>query len=73
MARRINNGRLARNYRRKTALERNEARSERSPQQQLAVLDERLGKGVGAEKERARLKKLIRMSKNKKKREKQNE
>jgi len=73
MARRINNGRLARNYRRKTALERNEARSERSPQQQLAVLDERLGKGVGAEKERARLKKLMRMSKNKKKREKQNE
>lgn len=31
-------------------------RAKRSPQQQLALLDERLGKGMGAKKERKRLK-----------------
>lgn len=68
--RRVNNGRIAREYRRKTAVERDEARRDRSPQQQLAMLDERLGKGVGAKRERARLKRLIDVSKNKTKRDK---
>lgn len=34
-------------------------RAERSPQQQLTLLDERLGKGQGAEKERAQLEALV--------------
>jgi len=41
------------------AKERTEARSKRTPQQQLDLLDQRLGKGVGAQKERAKLTKLI--------------
>lgn len=39
--------------------ERKEARDARTPQEQLKVLDERLGVGQGAKKERARLKSLI--------------
>ena len=35
------------------------ARAERTPQEQLNVLDERLGTGRGAKKERARLKLMI--------------
>ncbi len=54
-----NNGRLAREYRRKGAKQRDEDRAQRTPQQQLALLDERLGKGIGAKKERARLQRLI--------------
>lgn len=36
-----------------------EARAERTPQQQLATLDKRLGDGLGAVKERAKLQKQI--------------
>jgi hypothetical protein len=39
----------------KEALERAEERDKRSAKQQLEVLDRRLGKGVGAKKERERL------------------
>lgn len=41
--------------RRRKAAEREEVRAKRSPAQQIALLDERLGKGVGARKERKRL------------------
>ncbi len=39
--------------------ERAKARTNRTPQEQLAVLDARLGKGIGAKKERAILTKMI--------------
>lgn len=39
------------------------ARAKRTPAQQLAVLDERLGKGKGAKRERARLKAQLRKAK----------
>ena len=45
--------------RRETAKHVNEARAQRSPAQQLAALDLRLGEGVGARRERARLKKQM--------------
>ena len=35
--------------------ERNEAWAQLTPEQQLASLDERLGKGIGAKKQRARI------------------
>ena len=44
-----------RETRQKEAQERTEARASRSPIQQLAVLDAKLGHGVGAKKERSRL------------------
>lgn len=44
---------------RKRAEERQHARAMRTPQEQLALLDERLGKNQGAKLERERLKKLI--------------
>lgn len=45
--------------RRKQAMERGRERKQRTPKEQLALLDVRLGKGVGAERERARLINLI--------------
>lgn len=52
-------GKLVRNYglegRMENVVRNQEARAERSPQQQLEVLDKRLGNGKGAAKERARL------------------
>lgn len=45
--------------RRDEAKERQVARDSRSSQQQLDVLDDILGKGKGARRERARLKKLL--------------
>lgn len=52
-------GKRIRNYglesRMENVVRNQEARAERSPQQQLATLDKRLGVGTGAAKERARL------------------
>lgn len=45
--------------RRKAAAERLEAREKLGPMEQLKELDRRLGKGVGARKERARLQALL--------------
>ena len=45
--------------RRKEADDRQEQRQKRSPQEQLALLDTKLGPGAGAAKERSRLQKLI--------------
>ena len=43
------------NDKQKEAIERNEAWAQLTPAQQLASLDERLGKGIGAKKQRARI------------------
>lgn len=48
--------------RRKRAMERQEARAQRTPQEQLRILDERFGEGRGAAKERAKLKARIEAS-----------
>ena len=55
----INRGRARREELRERAAQLAEERSRRSPQQQLSVLDRRLGEGVGAIKERRRLQQLI--------------
>lgn len=49
----------AKKRRHATAVQVQEQRVKRSPAQQLAVLNNRLGVGVGAARERARLEKLI--------------
>ena len=41
--------------RQKEAIERNEAWAQLTPEQQIADLDRRLGKGIGAKKQRARI------------------
>ena len=46
---------LRKNKRRKEAQIRKRQRDERSSEEQIAILDERLGKGIGAKKERERL------------------
>jgi hypothetical protein len=51
--------RRSQNDRRQTASQLSEARTLRSAQEQLDLLDEKLGKGKGAVKERARLKAII--------------
>jgi len=67
---RINRGRERREQLRARAQQLAEARSNRSPNQQLELIDERLGVGVGAVQERARLEREIeekRSTKDKKK------
>lgn len=49
-----------REERREEALDRGDLHKARTPAQQLAVLDKRLGKGKGAVKERARLEAMLR-------------
>ena len=43
------------NDKQKEAIERNEAWVQLTPEQQIADLDRRLGKGIGAKKQRARI------------------
>jgi hypothetical protein len=50
--------------RREEAKERQRQRDGRTPEEQLAILDMRLGVGKGAKKERARLAALIDLQKN---------
>ena len=52
-------GPAVREVRRRNAEERKRLRDQLTPEQQLAVLDERLGPGQGAKRERARLSALI--------------
>jgi hypothetical protein len=49
-------------FRKEEAQKRQDARNHRTPEQQLALLDSRLGAGQGARKERARLAALIEKS-----------
>lgn len=48
-----------RHQRHEEAVARQKLYDARTPQQQLALLDRKFGKGVGAKKERARLNRLI--------------
>ena len=56
---------MEKEYRHKKALLLAEARSKRSSQEQLDLLDQRFGEGLGAKKERSQLDALIRKEKNK--------
>lgn len=55
----IKRGRSNREKRREAAYGRMEDKADITPQEQLEVLDNRLGRGVGATKERARLAKRM--------------
>ena len=58
-SRRVTTGRLARENRRDTATQLQVERETRTPAEQLAVLDARLGRGQGAKRERARLERAL--------------
>jgi|14BtaG_2_1085337.scaffolds.fasta_scaffold36342_2 hypothetical protein len=57
--RRINRGRVHRDELRADAERRQEERATRSPREQLVLLDQRLGEGLGAVKERKKLQSLV--------------
>lgn len=63
----INRGKYAAQRRQEVAKKNELERNKRSPLDQLAVLNERLGDGIGAQRERARLAAEIAAGKNKKK------
>jgi len=63
---RINRGLRRKEELREVVEENTKERAKRSPQQQLDLLDERLGIGIGAVRERKHLQKLLANSKNKK-------
>jgi hypothetical protein len=50
-------------YRKEKASQREEERKNRTPEEQLRLLDERLGKGIGASKERKRLTQILKEDK----------
>ena len=50
----------------KEAEERSDRRNKRTPEQQIALLDEKLGKGVGSKSERRRLEVMLNAAKEKK-------
>jgi len=63
---RINRGHQRRVELHEVAEENTKERAKRTPQQQLDLLDKRLGTGIGAVRERKHLQKLLENSKNKK-------
>ena len=64
---RISKGHQRKIVRQEAAAENEAARTKRSPQQQLDLLNERLGEDIGATRERKHLQKLLANSKKEKK------